>query len=73
MISQSVMGKNWFAVFKVKVRARAFLSLSDSFYPIFRTADSFAIKPGLSYAGVFCEKKDDCIQGQGHSKTSKCQ
>ena len=47
ILSWSVLQKDWFAIFKVKVTARAHRSNYDSFNYIFRTADPFATKLGL--------------------------
>ena len=49
----------------------------DNVYCIFWTADHFATKLGLieryHKPECFMEKLDCCVQGQGHSKISKCQ
>ena len=49
----------------------------DHFYCIFWTADPFATTLGLIVLyhkpECFMEKFDCCVQGQGHSKISKCQ
>ena len=51
--------------------------ISDNFYCIFWTADSFAIKFGLiahyHEPECFYEKLDCYVQGEGHSKILKCQ
>ena len=41
------MQKDWFAIFKVKIIARAHVIKYDNFYCIVLTADPFATKPGL--------------------------
>ena len=49
----------------------------DSFYYIFWTADPFANRLGLMVhyhrLAYLMKKLVCCVQGQGHSKTSKCQ
>ena len=71
-------GKNWFDVVKVKIRvtARAYMIRIWLFCYIFLTADPFAVKLGLmvhSRMPVSCEIKwITGVEGQGHSKTSKC-
>ena len=49
----------------------------DTFYCIFLTADPFSTNLGFTvhYHKPEClmEKLDCCVQGQGHSKVSKCQ
>ena len=49
----------------------------DNFYCIFWIADAFTTKLGLIVhyhkPECFMEKLDCCVQGQGHSKISKCQ
>ena len=71
-MSQSVMQKDWIAIFKVKVTARVLLSEYDSFYYVHLTADPFASKLGLMV--YYCKTKPECrcVQGQGHSRFSKC-
>ena len=73
IMSQSVMQKDWFAIFIVKVLWPKY----DNFYCIFWTADSFATKLGLivHYHKPEClmEKLDCCVRSQGHSKISQCQ
>ena len=84
IMSQSVVQKNWFSVFKVRVTARAYIIkiwlflqyLNDSFCYIFGTAVPIAIKLGLivQHCKLECvEKLDYCIYGQGHSEGSICQ
>ena len=67
--------KAWFAIFKVKVVARAYMIKNDSFFYTFWTADPFATKFGLIVhyhkPEGHMEKLDCCFQGQGHSKMSK--
>ena len=46
-MSQSVMQKDLFVIFKVKVTTRVHRSKYDNFYCIFLTTDSFATKLGL--------------------------
>ena len=74
VLSGSVMKKDLFAVFKVKVTARAHMVRNDSVYHIFWTADLLALKLGLlvHYHKPEClmEKLDCCVQGQGHSNIS---
>ena len=71
------MQKDWFAIFKVKVTARPHMIKIWQLYCIFWTADPFATKLGLIVhyhkPECFMEKMDCCVQGQGHSKISKCQ
>ena len=70
IMSQTVMQKDRFAIFKVKVTAKY-----DNFYCIFWNVDSFATKLGVivHYHKSEClmEKFDCGFQGQGHSKISK--
>ena len=47
IMSQSVMQKDWFDIYKVKVTARAHMIKTWQFLHIFRTADSFATKLGF--------------------------
>ena len=76
-MSQSVMRKKLFAIFKVKVTGRAHmiktrLSTISSELLILR-------QPNLVWwyiiisRSVLWKKLNYCIQGQGHSKGSKCQ
>ena len=71
------MQKDWLAIFKVKITARAHMIKYDNVYYIFWTADPFASKLGLIVHShkpeCFMEKLDHCVQGQGHSKISECQ
>ena len=73
IMSLSVMQKDWFAILKVKVTARAHMIKCNNFYCLFWTADPFATRLGLIVhchkPGCFKEKLD-CF-GQGHSKISK--
>ena len=73
----SVMQKDLFAIFKVKVTATALMIKIWQFYCIFWIADPFATKLGLMvhYRKPEClmKKLDCCVQGQGHGKIAKCQ
>ena len=77
IMSRSVVQKDWFAIFKVVVTARAHMIKIDNYYGVFWTADPFATKLGLIVyyhkPECFMKKLDCYVQGQGHSKISKCQ
>ena len=80
IMSQSIMQKVWFAIFKVNVTvtARACITREyDYFYYTFRTFGTIVTKLGLIVQHKkpewAVEKLDYCIQGQGHSIGSKCQ
>ena len=76
-MSLSVLQKDWFAIFKVTVTARAHKIKFWQFLLCLWTADPFDTKLGLIVPYCkpewFREKLDCCVQGQGHSKISKCQ
>ena len=77
IMSQSVMQKNWFTVFNVKVTARAYLFKIWLFLLYLLNCWSICNQLGLIVQHHKLErpveKWDFCIQGQGHSKGSKCQ
>ena len=73
----SCMWKNLFTIFKVKVTVRAYL-LKIWLFLLYLLNCWFVCNQTwylstTSYAGVFCEKLDYCIQGQGDSEGSECQ
>ena len=72
---QSDMQEDWFAVFKFKVTVRAHIirydclsvsTISTELLIFFATKFNWMV-----HHGVFCVKKIDCFQGQGHSKGSE--
>ena len=78
IMSQSVMQKDWFSIFKAKVTARAFMIKLWQFLLYLLNCWSFCYQTWfvstLSWAReCFMEKLDCFVQGQGHSKISKCQ
>ena len=68
--------KIWCAIFKIKVTARAYiinLWLFLRYLLKFRSVCNQTWFDGTSpLTRVSCEKLDCCVQGQGHSKGSKC-
>ena len=68
----SAMKKKRFAIFKVKVTARAHVIKIQIFYYIFQTAGPFATKLGLVVqhykSECSAEKLGYCTQGQGHTE-----
>ena len=78
IMSQSVMQKDWFAIFKVTVTARAHMIKIWQFLLYLLDCWSFCYQTWfdstLSQAWMFYgEKLDCCVQGQGYDKISKCQ
>ena len=79
IMRQSVMQTDWFAFFKVKVTARAHMIKIWQFLLYLLNCSSVChqtwFDSTLSYhkPECFMEKLDCCVQGQGHSKISKCQ
>ena len=80
IMSQSVMQKDWFAIFKVKVTERAHMIKIWQFLLYLLNCLCFCYKLGLTvhYLKLECfmlecfiEKLDCCVQGQGHGKISK--
>ena len=71
-----IMQKNWFIIFNVKVTATAYIIIIWPFLLYLLTAGLFATKLGLivEHQKLECpmEKWDYCVEGQGHSKGSKC-
>ena len=76
-MSQRVMQKNWFAVFNVKVTARAYIIKIWLLLLYLLNCWSFATKlcSIVQHHKLECpvEIFYYCIQGQGHSKGSICQ
>ena len=76
IMSQSACRKIGLLFSRLRSQQGLIWSKYDSFYYIVWTADSFATKLGLivHYYTPEChiEKLDFCVQGQGHSKMSKC-
>ena len=74
--SQSVLQKNWFTVFNVKVTVRAFMIKIWLFLLYLLNCCYFATRLGLlvQHHKLECpvRKWDYCIQGQGHSKGLNC-
>ena len=74
------MQNKWFAIVNVKDTVRAYKLYNQNmtiFYYIFCSAGLFATKLGLivQHHEPECsvgKKRDYCVQGQGHSKGSKC-
>ena len=78
IMSQSVMQKDWAAIFKVKVTARAhMIKIWQVLLYLLNWWFFFSTKLGLikHYHKPECymEKLDCCVQGQGHNNTSKYQ
>ena len=76
IVSQCVMQKYWLLFSRLRSLQELIWSKYDNFCFISWTADSFATKLGLIVyyykPECFMEKWDCCVQGQGHSKISKC-
>ena len=74
---QSAMQKDGVLTSRSRVTVRVIYSKYDCFYCIFWTADPLATKLTLmvSYHKLQCpvRKLECCVQGQGYSKSSKCQ
>ena len=76
IMSQSACRKSGVLFSRLRPQQGLIWSKCDSFYFFFCTADPFATKLSLIVhyhePGCLMRKLDFCVQGQGHSKISKC-
>ena len=77
MMRWSVVQKDWFAIFKVKITARAYRSKYDCFCYILCDTGLFATRVCLivQYRKLECltKKLGYCVYDQDYSKGSTCQ